>query len=325
MRTAIVTYARVLNDGGTPTFRAAGNRLRLVPAYQALADAGTTPVIFAGAEEADILASRQFRNVDQVVFGKLLKPMRALREHCRASGIRIVFDICDDPWDYPELRPVIDAAGDADFCTTSSEGLARKLRSRLGVRAEIVKEPPDCAYAEPRVGPFGDRVRFLWFGSDTNADSLDGLVETLRPLTAKHKIALKLIGGERRRYEPVLASASADFSVSFERWELGLIDREMNRADIVLIPKRAGRWSELKSENRLVSALAAGRIAVAGPIESYLGLSDWCVLTTDFLSAVKDILNRPAHYLERVRAGQDHVRRYHDRAVIQRRWLEILT
>ncbi|WP_420405249.1 hypothetical protein [Nisaea sp.] len=250
--------------------------------------------------------------------------MPELLDHCRGKGKRVLFDICDDPWDYPELSPIIDAAGEAEFCTTSSDGLARKLRCRLGVRTEVIKEPPDCAYGEPRVAPVGNRVRLLWFGSDSNADSLGGLVESLMPLTSAYKLELILVGGLRRAYEPVLASASAGFSVAFKQWEPGILDQEMERSDIVLIPRRAGRWSDLKSENRLVTALAGGRIAVAGEIESYEKLSDWCVLTSDFRSAVTDILERPELYGKKVESGQKHVRRHYDPAVIRKHWQQIL-
>jgi hypothetical protein len=324
MRTAIVTYARVANDRGNPVFLAAGNRLRLVPAYHALANEGTAPVIFAGADEEDILANRHFRESEQVLFGKFVKPMPELIEFCRRRGKRIVFDFCDDPWDYPELRPTIAAGAEADLCTTSSDGLARKLKDRLDVPVEVVKEPPDCAYGVPRVAPIGNRVRLLWFGSDSNADSLGGLVETLMPLTPEHKLELTLVGGERRAYEPVLAAATQHFSIVFREWEIGLLDRAMRRSDIVLIPKRGGPWSRFKSENRLVTSLAGGRIAVAGQIESYEKLSDWCVLTSDFRAAVADILERPKLYRKKVVAGQKHVRRLYDPAVIQRHWQEIL-
>ncbi|WP_193181217.1 glycosyltransferase family protein [Nisaea sediminum] len=320
-----MTYARVSNRNGKPVFSAAGNRLRLVPAYHALAAKGAAPVIFAGADEEDILANSHFRESDQVLFGKVVRPMPELVEFCRRRGKRIVFDFCDDPWDYPELRPTIDAGAEADLCTTSSDGLARKLRSRLGVTVEVVKEPPDCAYGAPRVAPDGDKVRLLWFGSDSNADSLGGLVETLMPLTSEHKLELTMIGGDRRAYEPVLAAATPHFSILFREWELGLLDRAMKRSDIVLIPKRDGPWSRLKSENRLVTSLAGGRIAVAGTIESYEKLADWCVLTNDFRTAVEDILERPKLYRRKVKAGQKHVRRHYDPAVIRRHWRKILS
>lgn len=325
MLTSIITYARVANANGRPVFLSAGNRLRLIPAYDAVIAADGKPVIYAGANEKDILSSDQFQNSEQVLFGKLISPMSALVAACRRDGKRVIVDICDDPWDYPELRPMIDVASVADFCTTSSEGLARKLRDRLKVRVEVVKEPPDCAYATPRVAPDPDCLRLLWFGSDTNADSLCGSLSALIALSKERRVELTLLGGYRTAYEKILRSNASDLGIRFLEWQPGLLDQLLEESDIVLLPKRNGPWSELKSENRLVTSIAAGRIAVAGRIPSYERLCDWCLITDDFLAGIRDILARPVYWEDQLRAGQKRIRAQYDPHVVVSRWKALLT
>ncbi|MEQ8334312.1 hypothetical protein [Nisaea sp.] len=325
MRTAFITYSKVINRDGEPYFLSAGNRLRLIPAYNAMRRAGFRPVIFGSAEEAEILKTREFQEAGQVVFGKMLTPMPRLLKQCRADGKRVVFDICDDPWDYPELHDMIPLAATADFCTTSSDGLAAKLRARLGVSVRVVNEPPDCAYGEPaRVSTEGP-LRLAWYGSDMNAASLSGIPEALAPLAAERRIELTLLSGFKTSFEQILASSSPDFAIRFEEWVPGLQDEILAETDLVLIPKRNDGWSELKSENRLVTSIVAGRLAIAAPIPSYQPLADWCVLTTDFLGGIRDVLARPDFYLDKLRQGQAYTRGKYDLRVIEAEWNALLT
>ncbi|WP_323795541.1 hypothetical protein [Nisaea sp.] len=325
MRTALITYSKVANRGGEPYFLTAGNRLRLVPAYNALLRAGFNPAIFASADEADVISTKQFQKADQVVFGKMVKPMYWLLEKCRDDGKRVIFDICDDPWDYPELHEMIPLAAQADFCTTSSDGLAAKLRSRLGIPIKTVNEPPDCTFGKPVLAPNDSRLRLLWYGSNTNAASLAGIADALAPLTADRRIELTILSAFKSSFDQVLATSTADFVIRFEEWVPDLQDKILAETDLVLIPKRNDGWSELKSANRLVTAIAAGRLAIAAPIPSYQSLAEWSVLTNDFLGGIRDVLARPDFYLDKLHQGQAYTRDKYDLPVIEAEWKALLT
>ena len=158
-----------------------------------------------------------------------------------------------------------------------------------------------------------------------NAPSLIGIPEILAPLTAERRIELNLLSGFKTSFEQILASSSPDFTIKFEEWAPGLQDKILAETDLVLIPKRKDGWSELKSENRLVTSIAAGRIAIAAPIPSYQPLADWCVLTTDFLAGIRDVLARPDFYLDKLRQGQAYTRGKYDLRVIEAVWNALLT
>ena len=325
MRTTFITYAKVTNREGKPYFLSAGNRLRLVPAYNALAEAGFTPTIFGSAEESEIISAVQFQKADQIVFGKMIKPMHRLLEACRDSGKRVIFDICDDPWDYAELHEMIPLAAQADFCTASSEGLAGKLRAQLGVPVSVVSEPPDSAYGKPALAPKDSLLRLAWYGSSTNAASLTGIADTLAPLTADRRVELTIFSSFKSSFDAILASSSPDFVIRFEEWVPDYLDKVLAETDLVLLPKRNDDRSELKSANRLVTAIAAGRLAIASPIPSYQSLAEWSVLTNDFLGGIQDVLARPDFYLDKLHQGQAYTRLKYDLPVIEAEWKALLT
>ena len=80
----------------------------------------------------------------------------------------------------------------------------------------------------------------------------------------------------------------------------------------------------VKSPNRLVEAIRAGRLTVAQPLPSYLPLADGAFVVGRLSEGLRQAVADPAATEARVRVGQDRVEALHAPAVAARQWAEAL-
>jgi hypothetical protein len=141
-----------------------------------------------------------------------------------------VVDICDDWFDeYPWYTPMARAA---DAITCPTEKMAERLKQR-GFNATVIPDPYEFAEAEPHYN--GNNL--LWFGHGMNIDDF---------LRAKSQI----VGYPYRVVSNVPGTI---------QWSTPVLLNELEKADIVVIPKCA----EYKSANRAVEAIRRGCFVVA--------------------------------------------------------------
>jgi glycosyltransferase involved in cell wall biosynthesis len=111
----------------------------------------------------------------------------------------------------------------------------------------------------------------------------------------------------------------------FVPWSRAAVAVELARADLVLLPQdAASEWGRVKSHNRLVEALRAGRFAIASPIPSYLELSDYAWIGEPLADGVEWALAHPIDVLAKLRAGQNAVEQRFSPRKIGERWASTL-
>jgi hypothetical protein len=99
----------------------------------------------------------------------------------------------------------------------------------------------------------------------------------------------------------------------------------MERSDFVWLPQDTREsWAAVRSHNRLVSAIRAGRFALAAPIPSYQELAPYAWVGDSLADGLKWALANPEQAVERVRKGQAYVDQRFSPEVIGRRWAQIL-
>jgi glycosyltransferase involved in cell wall biosynthesis len=95
--------------------------------------------------------------------------------------------------------------------------------------------------------------------------------------------------------------------------------------DLCVIPVDvANRAKSVKSANRLVEALRAGRFVVASPLPAYREFSESALVGEDIAQGIAWAVDHPAEVAARIRAGQLMVEQYYSPAAIAQQWLQTL-
>ncbi|MDZ4077992.1 MULTISPECIES: glycosyltransferase [Hydrocarboniphaga] len=161
----------------------------------------------------------------------------------------------------------------------------------------------------------------LWFGSSGNAHNSQGLValsarmpELVR-VYARVPFRLCIVSDNRERYEALISHRG--IPSSFEQWGPLSIFDALTKSRACLIPAMPDTFSQAKSANRLLFALAHRVPVVASSIASYLPFAD-CVVLDDFEGGLIRYLLDPALCAAHLGAFvAKHERAYHPRHLAQ--------
>ena len=307
-------------------------RVALVP-WSALLDqagfaalGGPAVLVVSKLSTAEVLTRR-----DEVERG--LGRLRALH-----GSVRLVADVSDD---YAAMaielnQPFLEAyqRGLAETCvlTVPCEALAKRLRpiARHGVR--VIEDPWESPRSNPAAVRGGDPLQLLWFGNlgNTNAGVVEGgLGRALSGLRGRRARVEVIAGPERSGLVAGIAERlNREYpaaSVQFVEWSLEAVWSALARCDLVLLPQdHRDAWGSVKSHNRLVEAIRAGRFALASPIPSYAELADYAWVGEDLAEGLAWALNHPREAEQRVAAGQAYIATRFAPEVVGRKWAAVL-
>jgi hypothetical protein len=206
-----------------------------------------------------------------------------------------VFDVCDEHFTstpdalkvYPWIRDhYYRMCETVDVVTTGSHELARIIREKTGREAVVIEEPPEGPELPAEFCP---PLRPFWFGHRANLKFLEEC-----PLPDEMEVSYL---------------CNPDWTP--ERQAAGLA-----ACNLVLLPQKE-RW---KSANRAVTALRAGRFAVADPVASYDGLC-W---TQGVKEGIEWVIQNPGSIIARIQQGQQAIRERFDPERIKRQWSDCI-
>jgi hypothetical protein len=149
----------------------------------------------------------------------------------KARGQRVIVDFCDDHFDWPYYSEALRLADDVT-CNTE---VMRQIIAAKGRQATVIPDP----YEYPLCPPHVSGLRLLWYGHQTNKDSLR------RVLPDIDVYPLRIV---------------SNFAGTIP-WSYGRMLAEFEIADIVIIPKT----EDYKSANRAIEATRQGCFVVAEP------------------------------------------------------------
>lgn len=172
---------------------------------------------------------------DILIFAKPLPGDLAIAENAKASGSKIVVDVCDDHLNDMLYRNMIELA---DLVTVPT----RSMGDLIPCATHIV---PDT-YERDELPPHCNGMSLLWFGHKINAESLRSM---------DHGYAVTVVSN--------IPGAIP--------WSPETLTRELALADMVLLPQTAS----YKSPNRALEAIRAGCFVVAEPHPSLDGFPIW--------------------------------------------------
>jgi hypothetical protein len=196
-------------------------------------------------------------------------------------------------------------------CDALREVLAH--RARRGV--VMIEDPYETPVARPVRTTASAPLRLVWFGNlgAPNRDLVMREVRGLAAATVDREVRLEVVAGESSRVmaAQIAEAAGAEhsgFVVTFTSWSIAATQDALERSDFVVLPQEhASAWGRVKSHNRLVEAIRAGRLAIASPIPSYLELQDYAWVGAPTSSGLRWALDHPDEAARRVAAGQAYV------------------
>jgi hypothetical protein len=315
---------------GTLTALQASARYRCLSPARELTAVGGQVSIFGNVRRIDPAATAEAlrrRSVDVVVAGKALGPaMLDVARLVRTQGTRLIADFCDDYFDHPEVGTLNrELASLADGIVASTPALAATVRHHIGRDATVISDPFEGPRGIARFAPRRDRLELLWFGNENNYSTIVPIVPQLIALSRQYPLrfnivtALDHIGGPRNGLvAPGLLVNHVQWTTTERLWQC------LAACDVVIIPSLPTQYHAVKSPNRLVESLWAGRAVAAHPVPSYGDFGAFCELAGDLAGAVAAMVADPSGVHRRIAEGQALIARRHAPAVIAAQWLDRL-
>jgi glycosyltransferase involved in cell wall biosynthesis len=274
----------------------------------------------------------QALRADIVVISKVLAQGSVeLARQAKALGARLVVDLCDDHFDTSELGPAYHALCRlADRVTASTVAMAGVIRQSTGKRATLIDDPYEGPLGRPRFDPAPDAIRLLWFGHPVNFDTVADMVPKLGALASSMRLSLHVVSnsasnGIRAYLEQINRQFGPDLTTSFTDWSPEATWQAMADCDLVVVPSLPAAKKLVKSPNRVVEPLRAGRFVVAYPLPSYVELSDYVWLGEIIADGVAWAVANREEVRRRIAAGQGHINRRFSPLSIGRVWEAVLT
>ena len=178
----------------------------------------------------------------------------------------------------------------------------------------------------PESGPAaGSVVR-----ASSNLDTTDGLVEELGAIGRRRPIQLTLVTGP----EPALLKRCKELNqrwrhalaLRYEEWSPATLWAALEATDVVAIPTRADSpEKQVKSPNRIVESLWAGRCVIANPLPAYVPFVPWAFIDETIRGGLERALADEDRIVDRVRAAQAYIAEVHSPDRIGEDWERAIT
>jgi hypothetical protein len=309
-------------------------RYRMLIPMKALAAKGHRTALLAVNAELVEGLTREIGRFDALVFKKTLEIGRfqeQLLERAKAARIPVLFDICDariDPSTELGTRNRRMARA-ADRVVTSTPALAELLHAVIGRAPAVISEPYEGPRGEARWNPDPIRLKALWFGHPSNIDTVALSLDELVIVGRQRPIALTIVTGWIPNLERTCADVTRQWgqfvSLHYIEWSAAATWRALAETDLVVIPTLPGAPDRsIKSPNRLVESLWAGRCVAANSLPSYLEFEQWAFIDGSLSRALRSALDAQESISGRIAAAQAYIAEHYSPEGIARQWEAVI-
>ncbi len=269
------------------------------------------------------------KNKDVVIFSKSFHTENSeITKIALESGIKVIFDICDNHFDSPHLgEHYIDMANMANEITAATPAMAAVIKEKTSRTATVITDPYETLYSPPLFQPESDKLKLCWFGGHTNVDSLRTSIPELATLAREIPTHLEIVCSPNVGIEQacVKINNSQDALVlSFSPWSIAARQEALKTCDIVIIPSLENETKLVKSPNRMVDSLWAGRYVVAHPLPSYQAFQKWGCVQNDLGPGILEAIEKKGQIEACISEAQDYIRIHHSPTVIGTRWSQLI-
>lgn len=262
---------------------------------------------------------------DILVFSKSFERSNEdLARRAKAKGIPVIFDVCDNHYQHPQHGPHFrNMTALADQVVCSTEEMKRVAKAYAAAPPVVIDDPYEGARGVPRFEP-GERLKLLWFGHPSNLDGLRASLDDLGGYAARRPASLQVLTTPSPELSALCADLNARFApgleVTLEPWSLDAQARALEACDAVIIPTLQSEQKAVKSANRMVEALWAGRPVVAQPIPAYRPFQIWAAIRETLSEGLAVLEAEADRWPDRIKAAQNHIAIARDPAALAQRW-----
>lgn len=333
MKICWVIFAQVSVDNrtGKLTSPLASLRYRcIMPAYQ-LADSGIASVFCYVDESVDINTLQNVFDSDIIVFNKsFCKKNEELAKAAKARGIKIVLDLSDHYFADPEYSAhYLSMAALADTIVVPTDTMAKVVAQYTGKKAVIIADPYEGEQQPAKYFRHGDRLKLLWFGHCRGLEIISNEINDLVPLS--HEIPLELtlvtafVPDMFGQIESFNACHDRYFKLRFVPWSLQSLEKCFEETDLVIIPSKQSAATNVKSNNRLVASLWAGRFAIANHVPSYEEFSQSAWIGDSIAEGIQWALENPKSVVKRIEQAQREIASRYSPGVLGEQWRKLMS
>lgn len=329
LRILFATMAPVQQAATGPTSELASARYRaLVPARE-LTRLGH-PAGVASLPRGKWTPDVALPDCDVLVISKSFDPANeALAERMKARGVAVVVDFCDDYFGDPEHGPHFrNLAALADRIVAATEAMGEAIRAHTGRDSVVVPDPVEGPRGVPRFAPQPPVMRLAWFGHPSNLDGVLAKAAELQALARRAPVRLTFVTTDLPAVHALGAhlaqGAGGRIETQVVPWSTQATWDALAATDAVWIPVADSSRKAVKSANRLVESLWAGRFVVADPLPSYAAYGDLVPLGAGLERALDTALAAPARVEAGIAEAQRRIERIHSPAACARQWAAVL-
>lgn len=337
----------------------ASHRYRVMMPAQALQSLGHE-VTFQNLLRATAPETLIQQKPDVLIVGKLLPSAKvslpvmaerlfSLLEQARNMAIPVIADINDDHFNHPSLGKLwqqllkactaVVSGSSAMQAVVQNYCQAGQLLSVVGDPVATLRGTAHCWQAkqdEPglagrvlqRILPktaTQRRLHLLWYGNPGNWPAVEKFAQQLASLATTQPFIFEIVSAMEPRIEMFVdtfnARHGAAACMDLFPWSTETLSEAMARADLVVIPADVVvQGKNVKTANRLIDALYAGRFVVAAPVPSYQEFAEFSWQGSDLLEGIQFYLQYPEAVLQKVQAGQAYIAQHYTVEAIAIDW-----
>jgi hypothetical protein len=314
---------------GSISSEIASLRYRVLAPMRELDGAGFEHRLTTITADTPDAARTQAAHADVLVFSKsFLVSNEALAQHARSLGARVVFDVCDNHYRHPaygEHYRRMSSLADQVICNTAE--MAAVAAPFCAVAPVVIADPYEGPRGSPRFSP-GQVPRLLWFGHPSNLDSLQESLPDLVAFSSAQPIALTLLTqlseGVASVCRQVSDRTAGRLAMSAKPWSLAAQWLELAACDAVIVPSLDSPEKRVKSANRMVEALWAGRPVVAQPMPAYRAFEPWAPASPTLSEGCRRLLSKPSRIAGLISEAQRYIEDRFAPAVVAAQWANVL-
>jgi hypothetical protein len=217
--------------------------------------------------------------------------------------------------------------------TVPCAALAERLRHWSDQCIHVIEDPWERPHEKPAAFAPGEVLKLCWFGNlgppPLIASLERGVSQVLNRLHGR-AVQLDFVAASGHRSLALeigarLTKRFPELTFHFIPWSLEAQWDAIDNCDLVLLPQdHRADWGSVKSHNRMVEALRAGRLAIASPIPSYSELAAYAWVGENLGDGVEWALANPEAAITRVAAGQEYLPQRFSPEVVGRKWAKVL-
>jgi hypothetical protein len=261
----------------------------------------------------------------------------------KTRGVRIITDVCDNHFEdaqdeklhiFGDVRKIYlqEIISRSDAVVASTPAMAELITQYTGETAYVIGDPVEgprneAAFTCPGKDGY---LKLLWFGHPTNLATLNVLISGLVDLSRTVPVDMHIVTNpDGSNIEDIFRQLSQQYGPAFQtqisRWSLQQTWHALQDCHLVLIPGAQTGVQRVKSPNRLLESLWAGRMAVTDAIPSYQEFSDYCWTRGNIIHGIEWALANPGEVISHIQSGQKYIELHYTAEAVSRSWDKVLT